>query len=30
MVERQYDVNANQVFSWRRHYREPGELGMAP
>ena len=24
MVARQYDVNANQVFSWRRHYREAG------
>jgi len=22
MVARRYDVNANQVFTWRRHYRE--------
>jgi transposase len=22
MVARQYDVNANQVFSWRKRYRE--------
>jgi transposase len=25
IVARQYDVNANQVFSWRRRYREAGE-----
>jgi transposase len=25
IVSRQYDVNANQVFSWRRRYREAGE-----
>lgn len=25
VVARQYDVNANQVFSWRRRYREAGE-----
>ena len=28
MVARQYDVNANQVFSWRRRYREAG--GSSP
>src|ERR1700739_2162019 len=31
MVARQYDVNANQVFSWRKRYREvdqpPGRSG---
>ena len=30
MVARQYDVNANQVFSWRRRCREAGELSPAP
>ena len=25
VVARQYDVNANQVFSWRRRYREASE-----
>jgi transposase len=25
IVARQYDVNANQVFSWRRRYREASE-----
>jgi transposase len=30
MVARQYDVNANQVFSWRRRYREAGEPPAAP
>jgi len=25
VVARRYDVNANQVFSWRRRYREAGE-----
>ena len=25
IVARQYDVNANQVFSWRRRYRDAGE-----
>jgi len=25
VVARQYDVNANQVFSWRRHYGEGGK-----
>ena len=30
MVARQYDVNANQVFSWRRRYREAGEPPPAP
>ena len=25
MVARRYDVNANQVFSWRRRYREASE-----
>jgi transposase len=30
VVARQYDVNANQVFSWRRRYREAGEPPPAP
>lgn len=31
MVARQYDVNANQVFSWRRRYRgEQGPSSSAP
>ena len=25
MVARQYDVNANQVFSWRKRYREASD-----
>src|ERR1044071_9471557 len=33
-VARRYDVNANQVFAWRRHYRdvasEPAELRLLP
>jgi transposase len=29
LVARAYDVNANQVFKWRRQYRE-GRLDMAP
>ena len=29
MVARQYDVNANQVFSWRRRYREASEPSPA-
>src|SRR5215207_3050802 len=29
VVARQYDVNANQVFSWRRRYREAGEPSAA-
>jgi transposase len=29
MVARRYDVNANQVFSWRRRYREAGEPSAA-
>lgn len=29
MVARQYDVNANQVFSWRRRYREASEPSAA-
>src|SRR3954451_1863859 len=33
-VARRYDVNANQVFAWRRRYRdgaaEPAELRMLP
>jgi transposase len=29
MVARQYDVNANQVFSWRRRYGEERELTAA-
>ena len=28
IVARQYDVNANQVFSWRKRYRE--DLGQRP
>ena len=34
MVARRYDVNANQVFAWRRRYREvaaaPAELRLLP
>ena len=30
VVARQYDVNANQVFSWRRRYGEPSELSVPP
>ncbi|MGH6683266.1 MAG: IS66-like element accessory protein TnpA [Pseudolabrys sp.] len=30
IVARQYDVNANQVFSWRRRYREGSRLLAAP
>ena len=30
VVARQYDVNANQVFSWRRQYREAPEAAPAP
>ncbi|MGD9805859.1 MAG: transposase [Hyphomicrobiaceae bacterium] len=26
VVARQYDVNANQVFSWRRRFREVGKI----
>ena len=33
-VARRYDVNANQVFAWRRRYREiavePAELRLLP
>lgn len=29
MVARQYDVNANQVFSWRRRYRKASEPSPA-
>jgi transposase len=29
VVARQYDVNANQVFGWRRLYREAGEPSPA-
>jgi transposase len=29
VVARQYDVNANQVFSWRRRYREASEPSFA-
>src|SRR5215211_6746809 len=33
-VARRYDVNANQVFAWRRRYRdgaaEPATLGLLP
>jgi transposase len=30
VVARQYDVNANQVFSWRRRYREASDPSPAP
>ena len=30
MVARQYDVNANQVFSWRRLYRDDAGLPAVP
>lgn len=30
VVARQYDVNANQVFSWRRLYREAGKPSPSP
>ena len=34
MVARQYDVNVNQVFAWRKRYRaearEPTELQLLP
>jgi transposase len=30
IVARQYDVNANQLFSWRRRYREESRLLAAP
>ena len=30
IVARQYDVNANQLFSWRRRYREKSRLLAAP
>lgn len=30
IVARQYDVNANQLFSWRRRYREELRLLAAP
>jgi transposase len=34
LVARRYDVNANQVFAWRRRYRgaaaEPGGLQLMP
>jgi transposase len=34
LVARRYDVNANQVFAWRRRYRgteaEPAELQLMP
>jgi transposase len=34
VVARRYDVNANQVFGWRRRYRgasaEPAELQLLP
>jgi transposase len=30
MVARQYDVNANQVFSWRRRYREASDQPSGP
>lgn len=30
VVARQYDVNANQVFAWRRRYREVDEATAQP
>jgi len=30
IIARQYDVNANQAFSWRRRYREESRLLAAP
>jgi transposase len=30
LVARQYDVNANQVFGWRRWYREASRPSAAP
>lgn len=30
VVARQYDVNANQVFSWRRRYREADQHSASP
>lgn len=30
IVARQYDVNANQVFSWRKRYREDPRQGSGP
>jgi len=30
MGARQYDVNANQVFSWRRRYHQTGEPSQTP
>jgi len=30
LIARQYDVNANQLFSWRRRYREESRLVAAP
>ena len=30
VVARQYDVNANQVFAWRRRYREPDKASVPP
>lgn len=30
VVARQYDVNANQVFSWRKRYREASDRPSAP
>src|SRR5665811_727950 len=30
MVARQYDVNANQVFSWRRLYRDDPRVAAVP
>src|ERR1039458_6023456 len=30
VVARQYDVNANQVFSWRRLYRDDSRLPAVP
>jgi transposase len=30
IVARQYDVNANQVFSWRKRYRDVPRIAAAP
>jgi transposase-like protein len=30
VVVRQYDVNANQIFSWRKRYREAPKAPIIP
>ncbi len=30
VIARQYDVNANQVFSWRKHYRDDARQPSGP